>query len=637
MNTMKVTFVELPISDNTLPLASGYLQAYACKDELIASAYEFEHYSVAAQSASARLLPDLLSKDSDIYAFSCYVWNMGLIKTILPTLLTEKPNAQLILGGPQVMHHAQKYLDPNHENLVLCNGEGEKTFYDYLCVLLDSKDQAQPDFSVVKGLSYYRDGMLMTNPESERIRDLNVIPSPFLTGVFEGNYSLAVYETNRGCPFHCGFCYWGAANNDRVFQFDEERIRAEIEWLSRKGIFYLFLADANWGMLRRDIPLSQHIANCAVKYGTPQMVYYSAAKNKPDKVSAITDILHQAGVISSQPVSLQTMSEESLRQIDRKNIRLSAYESIQENLQKNAVSSFTELIWPLPGETLESYKAGINLLCAAQAGTIITYPHMLLHNTPLYNRRDEFGLFTKVIDKGVGEQEIVLATNDVDYQAYQHGVRFYFCVHLLHNMRTFTITANYLYHHANLTYSALFSTFADYLLQRQDMPIGRFFKQIAEEDDYYAWLGKLTHFSRHAYRQQFDELLLEFAARQPWWVDDKARMCFEIDLLNQPYFYSNTPFTLSKYKFEFIDILDVQTRGYLIALKTDVVSIRKLLPVTIQEVLSGETIYVEHLRMQMPYVEERGIEHNADHCHGVLMRIQAVLPEWKAWEEDLFL
>lgn len=636
--TRKVMFVELSISDNTLPLVSGYLEAYACQDNEIAKTYEFEHYSRAANNAHDMLLPDLLKSDSDIYAFSCYVWNMGLIRRILPTLMAEKPQVQIILGGPQVMHHAYKYLDPTHENLVLCNGEGEKTFYEYLVALLDSELGVQPDFSQIGGLSYYRDDTLITNTEHERIRNLDEIPSPFLNDIFKGEYSFAVYETNRGCPFHCAFCYWGAATNDRVVKFSEDRIREEVEWLGRTGVFYVFLADANWGMLRRDVSLSQHIANTSKKYRSPIMIYYSAAKNKPDKVTEITDIFNKAGIIASQPVSLQTMSNESLIQINRQNIKLSAYASVQENLNDRAVSSFTELIWPLPGETLDTFKAGIDNLCAAKAGTIIAYPHLLLHNTPLYNRREEFGLITKVIDEGVGEQEIVVETNDVDFQTYQTGIRFYFAAYILHNMHTLSATANYLHQQAEISYSKLFSVFSDYLLQRQASPLAQYFKQTAEEDDYYSWLGQLAHFTIHVHREHFGELLFDFASKQCWWNDTKVRVLFEIDLLLQPYFYSNTPFLMPSYKFDFVNVIETTERGYLVILPQEhKCLIEEFIPEPVTDALNSNVIHIDHLRVQMPFIKDRGIEHNADYCHGVMMRQHAVLPELKEWHSDSIL
>ena len=45
----------------------------------------------------------------------------------------------------------------------------------------------------------------------DRIKDLDEIPSPYLTGIldkfFDGNLT-PFLETNRGCPFTCSLSYW---------------------------------------------------------------------------------------------------------------------------------------------------------------------------------------------------------------------------------------------------------------------------------------------------------------------------------------------------------------------------------------------------------------------------------------------
>ncbi len=121
-NTMKdVTFVEMPVYDMAIPLVSGYLQAYACKDSHLANTYRFHQYSVNYKISEQKIVSDLLNNDSDVYAFSCYVWNTALIRRVVAELMMKKPHAHCMLGGPQVMHHGHQYLDPRSENLFLCS------------------------------------------------------------------------------------------------------------------------------------------------------------------------------------------------------------------------------------------------------------------------------------------------------------------------------------------------------------------------------------------------------------------------------------------------------------------------------------------------------------------------------------
>ncbi|MEM7530539.1 MAG: B12-binding domain-containing radical SAM protein [Chloroflexota bacterium] len=622
----KVTFVDLTIEEATLPLVAGYLQAYACKDATVANAYDFDTYSTTVRTAAGTIIRDLINQESDIYAFSGYVWNTGLMRSVLPSLMDAHPNAQYILGGPQVMHQAHKYLDAERENLVLCNGEGERTFYEYLL----AQTERVPDLSKVNGLSFYRDKTLMTTAPQTRIKDLEDIPSPFLSNALpDRTYLYSPYETNRGCPFRCGFCFWGAATNDRVYQFDEQRVRQEVEWIGRKGIAYIFVADSNWGMLRRDIPLSQHIADTSKKHGAPMIVQYSSSKNKPEKSMEITKIFYDAGIITSQSLSMQTMSPDSLAQIDRQNIRLSAYMNVQQQLRESAISSFIELIWPLPGETLDSFKEGINTLCAARASAINVYPHMLLNNTPLANEQEKYGLVTKAVDQGVSEQEIVIQTSDVSYEDYQAGVHFYFSSHILHNVPTLTATADYLDKYAGVSYRDLFSAFSDFLRRQADSPIAQFVQQTTEETDYFPWLGKIVHYTLHGYRQHFGELLYAFVSSQPWWSDANARTLFEVDLLAQPYIYSDTPFTQTGYTLQELALDQITERGYVVRLSDEQYTLLDEFVSLPENTAHNRLLHIDHSQPkgQIPSFDARGIDVVGDYCYSLLMRIDDFVPQ----------
>lgn len=625
--TRKVTCVELTIYERIFPLVSGYLQAYATQNPEIRSTYTFEKYSTTVKTPYSTIIKDLQNSDSDVYAFSCYLWNMGLVNSLVKSLLETKPRAHIMLGGPQVMHHAHKYLSPEHENLLLCNGEGERPFSEFLAELTNSK----PDFSAVRGISFYRDGEVVTTEKHDRMKALDDIPSPFLTGVFDRHYTMATYETNRGCPFSCGFCYWGAATNSKVFTFSEERVREELAWLSDNKCVFIYIADANWGIYPRDVQLSEFIAKLAERNRMPNVIYYSAAKNKPERMTQITEIFTKAGIITSQPVSLQTMSETSLGLIDRTNIKLSSYVQLQERLNEKKISSFTELIWPLPGETLTSLKAGIDKLCEAKADTIITYPQLLLHNTTLYTKRDELGLGTRTIDQTIGEVELVVETAEVNYAEFQEGMRFFYALHLLHNTRSLAAVGGYLNRERGLKYSELFSAFSDFCKLHPENPLVAFCEKSIAEYDYYDVFnyGKVVHFALHAYRENFNELLHHFVAAQEWWAEETARAMFEVDLVNKPYVYSNTPLEGQSHTYRHLRVQQSGPRAYSVEVPPEYLPhLAETVVMDDGQGAAGGAFHVEHRKMQYPYMKSQSLDHNAGYCHGMIIRVEHILPVW---------
>lgn len=348
-------------------------------------------------------------------------------------------------------------------------------------------------------------------------------------------------------------------------------------------------------------------------------------------MTQITEIFTKAGIITSQPVSLQTMNQTSLEVIERTNIKLSSYVELQERLNQKKISSFTELIWPLPGETLPSLKAGIDKLCEAKADTIIIYPQVLLHNTSLYHKRDELGLVTRTIDEEIGEVDLVVQTADVTYEQFEEGINLFYALHLLHNLRSLSIVSNYLNKKLKVNYSEIFSSFADFCKQHVDNPVVGLLKQTIEEYDFYNVFnyGKFVHFALHAYRSSFDELLCQFIMSQEWWDNQDVRAMFEIDLVNKPYVYSNTAMKEIEHPLKHLKVHEVGSKSYLVQIP------EKYLPILEESIVMNDGLSesnglfrVDHKRMQYPYMKSQSLDHNISYCHGMILRVEHMLPVW---------
>lgn len=629
MMAKNVTLVEINVYEKMVPLVSGYLQAYACTDADLRRSYRFNKYTTSRSTPFVDILQELTREKADLYAFSCYLWNIGLVKSLLPALLKLSPEAQFLLGGPQVMFHAEEFLSPDNENVLVCNGEGEHTFAN----LLRELSEERPSFSKVQGLSFYRDRSLVTTEHQERARDLDAIPSPYLNGLFDREYEIGVIETNRGCPFHCGFCFWGAATNDKVVKFSEDRIREDISWISRNNIPFLCLADANWGMLKRDIGISEHIAKSKRDNGLPIFVYFSAAKNSPDRVTEITEIFTREQLLNAQPISMQSLSDTSLDYVDRKNIKLSAYEHLQANLNEKQMSSFIELIWPLPGETLTSFKQGIQKLCESNASHIITYPHLLLHNTPLYEEREKFELVTQPVEDGVAEAQIVVQTAEVSLDEFQEGMWFLYAVLALYNTRSIPELSDYLHKSGSMSYSELYTSFIGFCRKDERNVFVEFCEKSIANADYYDIFNyaMVYHIVGHEDRVGFDSLLYRFACSQKWWSDERARVLFELDMLSKPFIYSNTEITKPEFPLQSVNVLDVSDRSYIVdvPLRHRLVLERLIGQSEFDDNDDSQAVFrIDHKRAQYPFRPAQSRQENANYCNGVTMRVETIRPTW---------
>lgn len=628
MPDTRVTFVELPTFEGVVPLASGYMEAMCRTDHDLAGRCRFEKISLPVKTPWREVLGALRQCDADVYAFSCYVWNSGMVRRLLAGLLEAQPGAKFILGGPQVMHQAKKYLSPDHENVFVCNGEGERTFPNFLRTHLSS----ERDFTAVRGLSFYREGQLVTTAPEPRIADLSEIPSPFLEGLFERRkYTWMLIETNRGCPFKCNYCYWGGAVGAKVYKYDNDRITRELEWISRSQAWYLYIADANWGMLPRDVELSRFIAEGCRRHGAPMSVHFCASKNTPARVAEISRIFHDAGILSSCSVALQTMNPVVLERVERDNIKTSAYIELQKSLNDHGMSSYVEMIWPLPGETLASFEEGLAKLCALGADCFSVYNLLLMNNVAMADRKDEFGLVSVRDPNPNSEAEIVVQTGDVSREAYGAGMRYYYCVTSLHTLRGLACLSSYLHASGTLEYLGLFRAFAEFCRRRPSHPWVGFCEQTIRSFDAETFgnMGPVVHAVLHSLREEFDELLEAFVTSQPFWQDGAARFLFEVDLLNRPYIYRNTPMVAKRHAFTELSLAAIDDRSYVIDVEPARVGLLRRHVGLQEEPSAGHTFRVDHGRNQLPFSDRKSLEEHYVYCFAMSQHMKDVAPIWR--------
>ncbi len=623
-----VTFCELTLLQHVIPLVSGYLQSYACQYPEIKKSYQFNKLSFDLLRPYEQILKELLSTNADVYAFSCYVWNMRLIRRLLADLLALRPNAHFILGGPQVINQGNEYLSPRYENVVICNGEGERTF-SYLLKELLNKDRC---FKSIKGITYYDSNQLITTEKEERISDLNEIPSPFLTGVFEKKrYEFSVFETNRGCPFKCNYCFWGAATGSKIYQFNEERIKDEMQWIGENTVGYVFIADANWGITQRDVELSQHLAECKKTYNFPNLLYFCTSKNSKSRIEEITNIFSKAGLLATHNVSLQTLSDTALKMVERSNVKMDTYTDLQMRLNENQINSTVELIWPLPGETLNSFMEGIGRLCENNTDTIATYPLILMNNVGLKQKQQEYGLVTVDEVDPASEAQIVVATNQVTRDENFEGVRYSAAVISLYNVRSLWHLFHYLHNELKIKYSDMFLWFKNYCKKNPQYLYSQHIEKSIQDGDHYRFdtIGRMIQSILYSHRQDFDNLIVAFVNSLPCKGSQEILFMMEIDLLNRPYIFRNVPIQDIGHDFKHIQLLDKTENGFYIQIPK---YYRELFNAYIKGGASAEdddeVFFINYRKKQLQLDPNGSDREKRFYCYEMTTKSRDIVPSW---------
>lgn len=325
-------------------------------------------------------------------------WNLHRFAAVAETYRQVKPDGWIVLGGPHVANQAERVCRLYPAVDVVVNGEGEFVFRDILTAYLGGIGKSELDH--ITGLSFQRDGRVVTTARRERIADLDDIPSPFLEGVLplrdkcgKAIYGVVLLETNRGCPYKCSFCYWGGAIGQKVRTFSRERLREELQLFARQGVESIALCDANLGMLPGDEVFVDDVIRMKERYGYPLNIEASWAKNKGERFYSIVRKMKQAGLKSSFTLALQSLNETALANMRRQNMQLNEFEDLARAMRAEGLDTYAELIWGLPGETRESFIEGYDRITEF-VSKIALYPHLILPNTDFDLNRERYGLVT---------------------------------------------------------------------------------------------------------------------------------------------------------------------------------------------------------------------------------------------------
>jgi len=448
-----------------LPIATGLLRAYAETIPEVRANYEFSPFLYHVDSM-ANILPQYDAPD--VAAFSVSMWNEQLNLRVAEEVKFHWPHCLIVMGGPQVPQHPQEYFGRYPFIDVAVRAEGEEAFAKILLRNLESRD-----FSGLTGVSFRKDGECIRNTvESHQPKDLDMYPSPYLEGLFDpimadslttGLNLQAIIETNRGCPFPCSFCYWGQGGLSRKYRFHGvERVKQELEWCARNKIRYVFNADSNFGMHKRDEEIAQILVDVKREYGFPEKFRTCFGKNADERIYGIATKLHAADLEKGITLALQSNNKDVLKNIQRQNISMESYQRLQQKFNEANVPVYSELILGLPGETFETWKDGVEkMLSAGLKNQLFIYLCQIYPNTemadPEYQKR--FGIVTKRIelneihgairtDDLVTEYEDVIVTTDaMPLAMWREMLLFSWLTMVMHSLKVAFFVTLYLTHH----------------------------------------------------------------------------------------------------------------------------------------------------------------------------------------------
>lgn len=453
----------------SVPLAMGYLKAYALQNEVISDHFNLEIYSFNLAHSNKHIIEHLyMDGIPDIICFSVQGWNINNFAQICKFYKESVPDGKIILGGVHVSNQAEKIFSLIPEADIISNGEGEITFRNLLLDYYWHKLNEETLFAL-NGISFVFNGEIVTTKEQEIIENLDDIPSPYLKEIIRMNdengnflYDVALIETSRGCPYQCSYCSWADVIGKKVIRhFGLERLKEELLFFARNKVKNIVLCDSNFGLYEEDEQFIDWFIKINQQYHYPENIECSWASGIPEITLRIWEKLYKNGIKNNFSFALQSINSEVLRNIRRKNMPWEHLLYVKNRTEKLGIDFFIELIWGLPGETVETFVTNINKL-SVLTKRFAVYPLVVLPKSKIVEDRDKYELQT--IKESDNDFEYVISNYSLSQTENFQFTKYIFWIRILSENMLFRCIWDVVQGILGYSFFDVIRVFADYLI-----------------------------------------------------------------------------------------------------------------------------------------------------------------------------
>ena len=341
----------------------------------------------AAYLGDAALLDRLQKAKPQVFGFTLFSWNLER-SLYFCEKLKNACGSRIIFGGPEIT--ADNALARAAHVDFYVHGEGEAVFRRLL-----SEAGA---WSAGRGAASA--GELFRTAES-----------PYLSGFLDAELeNLMLLETQRGCPFRCGFCFYNKSQAGIAFA-DEENLLRAIAWAVEKRIDEVYLLDPSLNVRPRLKRLLVEIAR--LNAGQRIRLFSEIRAEAVD--DELADLLAAAG-FNWFEIGLQSTNPEALKLMNRPT-RLKRFVAGAQRLKARGITPSIDLIIGLPGDDLRGFMRSVDFVADhGLQDDVQIFPLAILPGTDFRRRSRELGLrfenhppYTVTASRGFSPEDFLLA------------------------------------------------------------------------------------------------------------------------------------------------------------------------------------------------------------------------------------
>ena len=414
---------------------------------------EIAEYTINHRTES--IIADIYKKQSDVLAFSCYIWNWEYVQDVMVELHKLMPKVPIFLGGPEVSFTSKEILTQYPFLSGIMIGEGEETFLELCRTLacdnmksyqgnfLDMKNPSGDFISKIPGISTEPRGLV----------NINDIPF-FYNDMSAFEHRIVYYESSRGCPYRCSYCLSSIDKTVRLR--DVELVKKELQ-------FFLDLKIPQVKFIDRTFNCNRDHACTIWKYiyendnGVTNFHFEISADILTDRELEILEKM-RPGLVQLE-IGVQSTNPDTIKEINR----VMNIEKLGEVVDKihgfKNIHQHLDLIVGLPYEDYPTFQKSFNDVYSMKPQQLQLGFLKVLKGAKMWEKAKEYGI--AYTEKPPYE---VLFTKWISYDEILKLKQVEEMVEMYYNSNQFTYTLSMLEQEFD-TYFDMYEALADYYVK----------------------------------------------------------------------------------------------------------------------------------------------------------------------------
>lgn len=359
----------------------AYAEAYLSETALKNVQIEIAEYTM--NQYKEEILQDIYIRKPDAVGFSCYIWNIGIIKDVINDYKKICPQTDIWVGGPEVSYNIEEILNINKAISYVMYGEGEKIFEQVINAY--AEDSLINKIEEIRGVAYRKNGQININAAMP-LPDLSEIPFVY-ENMRDFENKIIYYETSRGCPFLCSYCL---SSIDKKLRFRNlELVQKELKFFMDNNVSQVKFVDRTFNCNHRH---AMEVWKFIYENdnGVTNFHFEIAADIMNEEEIELIAKMRQ-GLIQLE-IGVQSVNGETLQSINRKT-SIEKIEDVTNKIKKHGnIHQHLDLIAGLPYEDYHSFENSFNKVYAMKPDQLQLGFLKVLHGSDMERKVQEYGL-----------------------------------------------------------------------------------------------------------------------------------------------------------------------------------------------------------------------------------------------------